>query len=77
MGGGVFDAVTGLVSEFAEIHFVVVGRGGQHADVGAGAKYSVLGRGKDNGGHFGMLKAQALYGIIEFDVNAQVVGVQF
>ena len=41
--GGVLKAVAGLVGEFAEVHFVRVGRARQHADIGAGAEHPVLG----------------------------------
>ena len=41
---GIFQAVAGLVGEFAEIDFVGVGRARQHADIGAGAEHAVLAR---------------------------------
>ena len=48
----------------------------QHADVGAGAEHAVLARAQHHHLHPGMLEAQPLHGVGEFDVDAEVVGIQ-
>ena len=74
---GVFDAVAGLVGELAEIDLVGVGGARQHADIGAGAEHAVLARAHHHDLHLGMLEAQPLHGIGEFDVDAEIVGIEF
>ena len=76
VGGGVLDAVAGLVGELAEVDLVAVGRAGQHLDVGPGAEHLVEPAGDDDRVHLGMLEAQPLHGVVELDVDGQVVGVQ-
>ena len=51
-------------------------RDAQHEDVGARAEHLVLGAGHDDGAHFGMLEADAVDGVVELDVDAQVVAVE-
>src|SRR3546814_12336261 len=55
-GGGLLDAVAGLVGELAEIHLPAMGRLVEHADVGAGAEDAFLGRGDDDRADFRMLE---------------------
>ena len=73
---GILQAVAGLVGEFAEVHFVGVGGPRQHADVGAGAEHPVLARAQQHHLDAGMLEAQPLHRIGEFDVDAEIVGIQ-
>lgn len=48
----------------------------EHADIGAGAEDALLARGEDDGAHFGMFETQALHGIVQFDIDAQIVGIE-
>ena len=73
---GILQPVAGLVGEFAEIDLVGVGRARQHADVGAGAEHPVLGRAQQHHLYAGMLEAQPLHRVGEFDVDAKIVGIQ-
>ena len=73
---GILQPVAGLVGEFAEIDLVGVGRARQHADVGAGAEHPVLGRAQQHHLDAGMLEAQPLHRVGEFDVDAEIVGIQ-
>ena len=52
------------------------GGAGQHADVRAGAEDLVLAAGDDDRAHLRVLEAQPLHGVVELDVDAEVVGVQ-
>ena len=72
----ILDAVARLVGELAEIDLVGVGRAGQHADIGAGAEHPRLGRAQHHDAHLRMLEAQPLDGVGEFDVDAEIVGVE-
>ena len=73
---GILDGVAGLVGELAEVDLVRVARAGQHADVGAGAEHAILARAQQHGFHLGMLETQPLHGVGEFDVDAEIVGIQ-
>ena len=53
-----------------------VGRGAQHVDVGARAEDAVLAARDHDGAHLGVLEAQALDGVGELDVDAEVVAVE-
>jgi hypothetical protein len=76
MAAGILDAVARLVGEFAEIHLPGVGRQAEHEDVGAGAEDPVLAAGDDHAAYFGMLEADALQGVVQLDVDAEVIGIQ-
>ena len=73
---GILQAVAGLVGEFAEIDLVGVGGAGQHADIGAGAEHAVLARAQHHDLDVGMLEAQPLHGVGQFDIDAEIVGIQ-
>ena len=77
---GVLDAVAGLVGELAEVDLVAMGRPGEHLDVGAGAEHLARGRvgaaGDDDRLDLGVLEAQPLHGVVQLDVDAEVVGVE-
>ncbi len=51
-------------------------RPGQHADIGAGAEHPVLAGADDYRLHLGVLEPQPLHGVGEFDVDAEIVGIQ-
>ena len=72
----VFQAITRLVGEFAEIDFPSVAAQAEHKDVGAGAKHFVLGAGHHHAAHLGVLKADAVDGVVQLDVHAQVVAIE-
>ena len=48
----------------------------EHADIGAGAEHIVLAGLDDDRAHFRMLEAQPLHRVVEFDIDAEVVGVE-
>ncbi len=73
---GVLDRQPRLVGELAEVHLVAVRRLAEHADIGAGAEHIVLAGLDDDAAHFRMLEAQALNRVVEFDVDAEIVGVE-
>ena len=73
---GVLQPVAGLVGEFAEIDLMGVGRPRQHPDVGTGAEHPVFARPQQNHFHAGMFKAQPLHRVREFNIDAEIVGVQ-
>jgi hypothetical protein len=72
----VFHGVAGLVGELAEVDLVRVGGAREHADVGAGAEHAVLAGLQHHDLHLRVLEAQALDGVVELDVDAEVVGVE-
>ena len=72
----VLDRQPRLVGELAEVHLGDVRRAAQHHDVGAGAEDALLQRRDDDGADLGVLEAQALDGVGELDVDAEVVRVQ-
>ncbi len=74
--GGVFDREARLVGELAEVHLVAMRRLAEHADIGAGAEHIVLARLDDDATHFRMLEAQPLHGVIELDVDREIVRIE-
>src|SRR4029079_15819168 len=72
----VFDRETRLVGELAEVHLPGVRRSAQHEDVRAGAEDAFLQAGDDDGVHFRVLEANALDGVGQLDVDAEVVGIE-
>ena len=48
----------------------------QHADVRAGAEDALLARADHDRAHFRVFEAQALDGVGQFDVDAEVVGIE-
>jgi len=73
---GIFQPVAGFVGELAEVDFMGVAGARQHADIGAGAEHPVLAGANHDHLHFGMLEAQPLHRVRQFDVDAEVVGIQ-
>ena len=76
VAAGVLHAVARLVGELAEIHLPAVTGLAQHVDVGAGAEHALARRSEDHAAHLGVLEADAVQGIVELDVHAEVVGVE-
>src|SRR5208337_2560279 len=62
--------------EFAKIYFERMTRQAKHPDVRAGAKYALLARRDDHAFYFGMLEADAIHRVVEFDIDAEVVGIE-
>ena len=60
MIGRVFDRTTGLVREFAEIHFKSMRRGAEHVDIRAGTENAGLQARYFHYFYFRMLEAQTL-----------------
>ena len=77
MFGCVLETVSGFIGELAEVHFVGVARACQHADVRAGAEDARLGRAQNDGLDARMLEAKTRDRVGEFDVDAEIVGIEF
>ena len=76
VGAGVFDSVARFIGEFAEVYFPRVRAEAEHINVCAGAEDAIFCAGDDDGADFGMLEADALERVVEFDVYAKIVGVE-
>ena len=72
----VFDVKPRLVGVLAEVDLKAVGALGQHVDVGTGAEHAIATAADDDHAHLGMAKAQALHGVGQLDIDAQVVRVE-
>ncbi len=77
MAAGVFNAITGFIRKFTEINLPGVRRQPQHEDVGAGAENTVFLTGQDNSANFRMFETNALQRVVQFDIDTQVIGIQF
>ena len=73
---GVLDGAARLVRELAEVDLEGVRRGAEHVDVRARAEDARLQAGDDDGAHLRVLEAQALHGVGQLDVHAEVVAVE-
>ena len=73
----ILDAIARFIGEFAEIYFMRMARAGQHADIGAGGKNPRFRRAQHQRAHLRMLEAQAFDRVSEFDVDAEIVGIEF
>jgi hypothetical protein len=76
MAAGVLDAVAGFIREFAEVDLPGVAGQAQHENVGARAEGAVTRAGDHHGAHFGVLEADAVQGVIQLDVDTEVVRVE-
>ena len=72
----VFEAVAGLVGEFAEVDLPRMAREAEHEDVGAGAEHPLAGARDDHDADLGMLETDAVDSVIELDVDAEIVAVE-
>ena len=77
MAAGVFNAVAGFIGELTKVNLPSVGGKPQHKDIGARTKNAVFQTGDDNAFDFRVLEADALQCVMQFNVYAQVVGVEF
>src|SRR5919109_5289249 len=76
MGAGVFDAVAGLVRKLAKIDLMGVRGLGQHANIRPGTEHPRLRRRDDHHRHLWMLETQTLHGIIEFNIDTEIIGIE-
>ncbi len=74
--GRVLDRQARLVGELAEIDLLGVAGLAEHADVRSGAEHVVLARAQHHTADLRVLEAQPLHRVGEFDVHAEVVGVE-
>src|SRR4029078_10465239 len=70
------DAVARLVGELAEVDLPGVRRLAEHVDVGAREEDAAPAAREDDSAHLRLLEAEALEGVVELDVDAEVVRVQ-
>ena len=77
MAAGVFNAVAGFIGELTKVNLPSVGGKPQHKDIGARTKNAVFQTGDDNAFNFRVLEADALQSVMQLDVHAQVIGVEF
>jgi hypothetical protein len=76
MLAGVFEPVARLIRELAEVDLPRMRRHAEHEDVGARTEDAVLQAGHDDRAHFGVLEADAIDRVVQFDVDAEVVAVE-
>src|SRR5690606_7213650 len=76
LAAGSLDGVARFVGELAEVDLVLVRGLAQHPDVGAGTEHAVLAGPQYHGLHAGVFETQPLNGVVQFDVDAQVVGIE-
>src|SRR5579862_1455601 len=77
MLAGILDSVPSLIRELAEVHLPCVARKPQHVNVGARTKNPRLVAGDDDARHFRMFESNPLKRIMQLDVYAEIVRVQF
>ena len=77
IGARGLERIARLVGELAEIHLVRMGRDTEHADVGARAEHPILARSQHDRAHFRVLEPHALHDVGEFDIDAEIVGIEF
>ena len=76
MGTGVFDAIAGLVGKLAKIDLVGMRGLGQHTNIGPSAEHPRLRRREHHRRHLGMLETQTLNGIIELNIDPEIIGIE-
>src|SRR5208282_185430 len=76
MRAGILDPIPRFVRELAEVHLPWMTGEAQHVDVCPGAKNSTLGAGNEDTTDLGVFEADALQGIVQLNVDPQIVGVQ-
>ncbi len=74
--GRILDGNARLVGEFAEVDLVAVACLAEHADIGAGAEHVVLAGAHHHRAYLRVLEAQALDGVVQFDVDGEIVGIE-
>ena len=73
----ILDAVSSFVGEFAEVHFGGMRRKCQHIDVGTRTENAGFSAGQNDARHFRMLKSNPLKSIVQLDIHAEIVRIQF
>ena len=73
---GILQPVARLVGELAEVDLPSVAADAEHEDVGARAEDLVLGAGDDHRAHLGVLEADPVDGVVQLDVDPEVVAVE-
>ena len=76
MAAGVFNAVAGFIGELTKVNLPSVGGKPQHKDIGTGTKNAVFQTGDDNTFDLWVLEADTLQCVVQFNVHAQVIGVE-
>src|SRR2546422_3832893 len=77
MRARVFDAIPRFIREFAKIHFPRVRGQPEHINVGPRTKNAVLRASDDDRTNLRMFKSNALKRIMQLDIHAEIVGIQF
>ena len=72
----ILDTVAGLVGELAEIHLMRMARAGQHANIGTRRKHPRFGRAQHQHPHAGMFEPQPIDRVGQFDIDAEIVGIE-
>ena len=76
VGRRIFQAIARLIGELAKVHLPSVTGNTQHKDVGPGTKHFFFGAGDHHGAHFGVLKTDAVDGIVQLNIHPQVIAVE-
>src|ERR1700719_885838 len=76
MSARIFDTVSRLVGELAEVHFPGMARKAQHIYVGAGTENPWLDARDDDSPNFRMLETNPLQSVVQFDIDAQIIRIQ-
>src|SRR5215831_8734263 len=76
MRARILYAVTRLIGEFAEIDLFGMARVTQHVDIGARTEDALLAARDHDDPHFGMLEPDAVKGVVELDIDPEVIGVE-
>ena len=71
----VLNPITGLVRELAEVYLPGMRRAAQHIDICARAEDPLLGAGEHYRPNFRMFKTNTLQRVVQFDVDAKIIGV--
>ncbi len=77
MGGGIFDGAACLICKLTKVDFKGMRRCSEHINVGARAEDPRLEAGDHDRLNCRMLEAQALNCIRQFNIDSQIVGIEF
>ena len=72
----ILQTVAGLIGELAEVDLPGMAADAQHENIRARAEHPVLQAGQHYRANFGMLEADAVDGVMQFDVHPQVITVE-
>jgi hypothetical protein len=73
----ILNRQTRFVREFTEVHLRCMRGLTQHENIGAGAEHPVFQAGDDDRSDVWVFEANSLNGVGEFDIDAEVVRIQF